>query len=138
MATEGPLIHDGSQCVATSNYGKGVVGLAGPGSSGQFLAVYINASRSVGICATAGAEAYGILQNDPPSGAAADVGILGVTKAVAGSNAITAGGNLATDASGRLVAATGTQNVIAVAIEASSATNQIITVSIVPNSKGGY
>lgn len=138
MATESPLIHDGSQTTAGSNYGTGVAGLAGPNTSGQFLAVYISASREVKIAATAGQEVYGILQNDPPQSAAADVGILGVTKAVAGSATITAGANLATDASGRLVAQTNTQNTVAISLEASTATGQIITVALVPNAKAQY
>jgi hypothetical protein len=135
MATESPLVHDGSQTTAAANYSGGVTGLAGPNSSGQFLAVYISGSRAVSIAATAGQKVYGILQNTPASGQAADVGILGVTKAVAGSATINAGDDLMADASGRLILQTGTNVTVAVAIEPSGATNQIITVAIVPTAR---
>lgn len=132
MATEGPLIHDGGNLTAAANYSGGTAGQAGPGSSGQFLAVYISASRAVSIAATAGQAGVGIMQNTPSSGAAADVGILGVTKAVAGTSTVTAGAALTTDASGRMVAQTGTQVVWGEAYETVSATNQVFTMLMKP------
>lgn len=104
MASESPLLHDGAQTVAAANYGN-LAGLAGPGGSGQFLAVLLSAAadRTSALVAAAGAQAYGILQNKPALGEVADVGIYGITKAVAGAT-ITRGSYLMTDTSGRLVA----------------------------------
>ena len=102
MATEGPLLHDGAQCVAAANYSNSQ-SLSGPSGSGQFLAVVLtSAGRTVALAASIGAQIYGILQNKPTSGAAADVGFIGVTKAVAGGT-IAAGAALMTNASGQLV-----------------------------------
>lgn len=130
MATEAPLIHDGAQCVAAANYSNGA-GLAGPGGSGQFLAVLISAARTVAIDTTGAQLCYGILQNKPTQGQVADVGIVGVSKAVAGA-AFSAGALLMTDSSSRLVTRTSTNPVVAVAIEAATAANQIVTVALVP------
>lgn len=112
MATEGPLVHDGAQCVAAANYGNSA-GLAGTNTggttggatgSGQFLAVVLtSAGRTVAIAGTAGVQCYGILQSKPASGAAADVAIFGITKAVAGGT-IAAAAALMTNASGQVVA----------------------------------
>lgn len=102
MATETVLIHDGSQTTAAANYGNSQ-SLDGNNGSGQFLAVYISASRVVTLVASQGIRIYGILQNKPALGAAADVGVLGVTKAVAGGT-ISAGVPLMTDSAGRLIA----------------------------------
>jgi hypothetical protein len=148
MATEAPLIHDGAQCVAAANYSNGA-GLAGPGGSGQFLAVLISAARTVAIDATGAQLCYGILQNKPTQGQVADVGIVvlqnkptqgqvadvgivGVSKAVAGA-AFSAGALLMTDSSSRLITRTSTNPVVAVAIEAATAANQIVTVALVPS-----
>jgi hypothetical protein len=109
MATESPLIHDGSQTTAVANYGNSSsysgssAGYSGPQGSAQYLAVYISASRVVTLVAAIGAKIYGILQNKPNIGAAADVGVLGPGKCVAGGT-IAAGVPLMTDTSGRLIA----------------------------------
>ena len=128
MSTESPLLHDGSQTTAATDMSN-TGGLAGPSSSGQFLAVKITAARSVNIATSGGEAIYGILQNKPTSGQAADVGILGVSKAVAG--AVCTGGNfLMTDTSGRLIPVTGTNHRVAVAIEGAAATSVIFTVEL--------
>lgn len=118
MATEGPLIHDGSQTVANSNL-----------AANQFYAVKITGQRLVDLASTGGEAIYGILQNKPTAGQAADVGILGVTKAAAGA-AVSAGAALMTDSSGRLITATSTNHRVGVALEAASAAGQLITVSL--------
>ena len=64
MATEGPLIHDGSQCVAAADYSPTGSGLAGLNGSGQFLAVYISAARTVTINGTAATVSYGWVKAD--------------------------------------------------------------------------
>lgn len=130
MATESPLIHDGSNTTASADLSTG---LSGAGSSGQFLAVKISGSRTVGLASSGGELIYGILQNKPATGQAADVGILGITKAVAGA-VVTAGNMLMTDTSGRMVPATGTNYRIAQAIEGAAATGTVFTIAIVPAS----
>lgn len=131
MATEGPLLHDGSQCVAAANYFNPASALDGPLGSGQFLCMFISASRVVTLQTSAGGDVYGILQNTPPQGQPADVGILGPSKAVAGA-AIAAGALLQSDNAGRVVTFT-SGAVVGRAIEAATAANQIITVALIPS-----
>ena len=101
MATEGILIHDGTQTIAAANYGNGA-NLAGTNTagttggatgSGQFLCVAISAAvaRTSVLTTTLGQQIYGILQNKPGAGQAADVGIFGITKAVVGTGGSTFG-----------------------------------------------
>lgn len=130
MATESPLIHDGAQTTAHVDMSK-TASLAGPSSSGQFLAVKLNGARIIDIATSGGEAVYGILQNTPKAGEVADVGIMGVTKAVAGA-VCTGGNNLMTDTSGRLIPATGTNHRVATAIESAAATGVIFTVALVP------
>ena len=110
MATEGPLLHDGGQMTSSVNadkttaayYGINSAGLA-PGAasgSGQGLFVTISGSRTVAPAGSAGAQVYGVLQNAPKTGQAADVGIFGITKVVTGSGGVTAGHTIMTDANG--------------------------------------
>ncbi|RJQ04428.1 MAG: hypothetical protein C4551_10770 [Bacillota bacterium] len=88
-------------------------------SASQYLAVKINASGQA-ILAGAGENAVGILQNKPASGQAAEVMALGISKVVYGAT-VTAGQNLAADAAGKLVPASGDNAVIGVALEGGSA-----------------
>ena len=110
MALEGPLLHDGSQTTSAVDaskataayYGINTAGLV-PGAasgSGQFLFVYLSASRAVTPSGTAGRQVYGVLQNAPKTGQAADVGIFGITKVVTGSGGVTAGSIVMSDANG--------------------------------------
>lgn len=103
MATESPLIHDGAQTVAAANYSNGA-GLAGPGGSGQFLAVALSqaADRTSLLASVLGQQVYGILQNKPVAGEVADVGIFGVTKAVVGASGSTRGKPQMVDATGAI------------------------------------
>lgn len=118
MATEAELIHD-SSCVANADL-----------SADQFFAVIMTTTpRKVDI-AGAAANIYGILQNKPTAGQAADVGIFGVSKAIIGAT-VTAGDALETDSTGRLITQTSTHPKVAVAIE-SGAVNNIISVRLVP------
>lgn len=100
MATEGPLLHDGGQCVAASNYGNAAGG-GGNGGSYQFYGVALTGARTVSVAA-AGQKIYGVLQNKPAAGDAADVGFLGPSKALAGGT-ITAGQDVMTNAAGLFV-----------------------------------
>ena len=47
MTTEAPLQKDGAQCVAAANYWNPTTALFGPQGSGQFLAVFLSAARTV-------------------------------------------------------------------------------------------
>lgn len=121
MATEGPLIHDGSQTTAAADL-----------SAKQYFAVKLSAARSVNVASTGGENAYGILQNTPQSGDAADVGISGISKAKIGAAGCAAGDSLMTEAAtGKLVTKTSTNVVVAVALEAGAA-DEIVTVKIIP------
>jgi hypothetical protein len=141
MATESPLIHDGSQCTSFANYYNPTVALLGVNGSGQFLAVSLQAARVVQIATgpTAG-PIYGILQNTPMAGDVADVGIMGISKAVAGA-AITFGQELMVGTGGTLGQlvpwASGAANFkVGMAIEAASAQGVVFTMMIyTPNYK---
>src|SRR5258707_12139595 len=103
MSVEAPLIHDGSMMVAGANFYNPGSALAGPGGSGQFLGVTISASRVLSIASSPTAVGfYGILQNTPMATEACDVGLIGVSKVVAGA-AIAAGAYLMVDSSGRAI-----------------------------------
>lgn len=100
MATESPLLHDGSQNVSQSDLRNSAITgttLSGPNGSGQFLALTNSTSvdRTLKICTAAGVDIYGICQNKPALGEAIDAGIFGVSKAVAGA-AIAPGQDLMT------------------------------------------
>jgi hypothetical protein len=140
MATEGPLYRDGAQCVAAANYFNPASALSGPGGSGQFLAVFISAARTVSLAIVAtwvppAGGFYGILQNTPPLGIAADVALPpSITKAVAG-NTWTVGQQLMVlaDGTGRLTPfVAGAHNwIVAQALEAAGAANAVVAVQLV-------
>jgi hypothetical protein len=127
MAVDTPLIRDGGLMTAGANFNSG--SLAGPGGTGQFLAVVISASKVVSIASspTAG-PIYGVLQNTPISGEPCDIGILGATKMVSGAG-ITAGAELMVDSSGRFVTwSAGAANFkVGMCLETVSAINNVFT-----------
>lgn len=121
MATESPLISDGSQTVASVNMANGA-GLSGNGGSGQFYAVQITGTRTTGPCSALGQAVYGICQNKPSIGDANNVGVFGVSKMIAGGT-INAGQKLMTSAAGLImpwVAGSGYQQ-LGVALESAVA-----------------
>lgn len=120
MATESPLINDGNNTTAAADL-----------STKQFYAVKLTAARAVNLASANTDSIYGILQNKPKSGEAADVGIFGISKAVAGA-AISAGAALMSDTAGKLITQTSTNPKVAIALEAAGAADQIITVKIIP------
>jgi hypothetical protein len=122
MATEGPFIHDGTQTVAGADLSA---------ASNQYRAVKLTAARTVGLANTGGEAIYGILQNTPSLGDAADVAIFGLSKAVVGSAGCAAKDQLMTDTAGALVTKTSTNVVVAVALDAGAA-GDIITVKVIP------
>lgn len=126
MATEGVLLHDGAQCVAAADYSN-TAALLGQGGSGQFYGVYVSAARTVAIGNALGKRIYGILQNKPKLGEAADVGVLGPSKMLA-NGTIAAGAQLMSDAGGLVITWTAGSGYtqIGVALEAAVA-GQIFT-----------
>ncbi len=151
MATESPLIHDGSQTVlSTANDARrsSITGatLAGPNGSGQFLCVALSTTvdRTVTIASTAPAggqilgnraAAYGVLQNTPGPGQAADVGLYGISKVVAGTTTIGRGGAItpSSTSSGTVSAASTTTlqyGPIGFALESPSAVGAVISAFI--------
>lgn len=103
--------------------------------------------RTVALCSTLfGANGstvqafYGILQNTPQPGGAADVGIFGISKAIAGSTAIVRGTQLQTSstAPGYLVPwAAGNGVRVGMAIESITAVGQVFTMAIYGFGQGG-
>lgn len=130
MAVEGVMQRDGN-CVAGQNLSN-TAGLAGPGGSGQFLAMKLStaADRTILLQNAANADVYGILQNKPVSGDAGDVCFSGVSKVVYGAT-VAANAFLTTDSSGRLVTATTGQLACAKAIVA-GVIGDVATAEILP------
>jgi hypothetical protein len=106
MALESPLLHLGWLTLSTLDDARrsSITGTTnnGPNGSGQFYWVYtstinslqVRLGSSVAALSTA-VQCVGILQNTPGPGEAADVGFVGVTKAIAGSTVITMGTQVA-------------------------------------------
>ena len=105
MATESPLLQDGSQnTLSTANDARrsSITGttLSGPNGSAQFYWVTESTSvdRTVLFASTAPgstpAYPYGVLQNTPQPGGAAAIGFLGVSKLIAGTTTIVRGSQI--------------------------------------------
>lgn len=103
-------------------------------SAKQYLAVQLTTSGTVTV-ADATVRVAGILQNDPLSGEPASICMLGISKAVTDGNAgaIAYMDSLAPDANGKLVkTTTDNDEVVAVALGASTADGTIISVFVLP------
>src|SRR5512145_140025 len=74
----------------------------------------------------------GILMNDPASGEEAEVAVLGVVKAVAGTSTITRGLSLSANTTGVINVTAG--KIFAVAIDAPSAKGDLIMIALLGNS----
>src|SRR6185437_5055634 len=136
MAVEAVMIRH-SLATAAANYSS-TAGLAGPNGSGQFLIVKMTGSGNaptVTVAATNATVCHGVLQNDPLSGAVADVCVGGVSKVVAGA-AITLGAALMSDTAGRAITQTSTNPVIGYALNQATAANQIISMQVAPQFVG--
>jgi hypothetical protein len=103
-------------------------------SAKQFYCVKLNASGQM-VISGAGENALGILQDKPASGQVGAVCCLGKSMAIYGAS-VTAGQNLASDASGKLVPATGSDAVVAVAAESGSS-GDICSVYVVSRATSG-
>lgn len=149
MATESPLLHDGGQCTVNFDARRSSITgttLPGPNGSGQYLAVALSTTvdRTIALPSTAGSSGipcYGILQNTPSTGVAADVGIFGVSKAVSGSTAIAPGSDLmlSSTAQGVLIpysSGAGVQK-IGKSLEAATTVGAVFTMVIYGAGNGG-
>lgn len=136
MAVESSLVKH-SLCTAAANYSS-TAALAGPNGAGQYLLVKYTGTGSAPtatVCSSNADSAVGVLQNDPASGAAADVAIGGVSKVVAGA-AFSIGAALMSDTSGRAIAQTSTNPIIGYALGQATAANQIVPMQIAPQLAG--
>lgn len=103
----------------------------------QFYAVELTgADLQVDVCDGAADLVYGILQNDPPEGAAANVRRLGITKWVSDGSGtpITVGAKVGTNNVGKCVIKSGAGDFVAgTALSVSSADGTVILVDLTPN-----
>lgn len=90
MANESPLIHWGWGISGFDARNSAITGTTrgGPNGSGQFLLVALSTTVGLTVNPTtvSGMKVMGILQNKPSTGIAADVGVQGFSKAVAGAS----------------------------------------------------
>lgn len=100
-------------------------------SSKQYHFVEVSGVLTVASCNATTDKSLGILQNDPTSGAAASVAIMGTSKITAG-GAITAGDLIAPKADGRAQTAVATQYARAIALQTSTTDGQIIECVLLP------
>jgi hypothetical protein len=147
MALQDPLIRLGWLTLSTLDDARNstVTGttLNGPQGSGQFYWVYTSTLNSLqcrlgssGITPSSLVSVIGILQNKPGPGEAADIGFLGISKAIAGSTSLTMGNliqpsSAPTGQSGELVVfASGNGPPIGYALEAPTSTGALFTVMV--------
>lgn len=97
-------------------------------SAKQYRFVALASDGQIDPVGTAGANADGVLQNDPDAaGKPATVAICGVSKVEAG-DAITIGGQVSSDNQGRAIPATSTHRVLGRCLETVTAAGQITSV----------
>lgn len=144
MATEGPSIHDGAQTVSGTDFRNSTYSGStrlGPSGSGQFAAVRLStvADRTVLGCTISGQQIYGVLQNKPAVGDAADVLIFGVSKVVCGTTSVVAGLKIMADSSGNMVAYSSAAGVNAcgIALETPPSAGAVFTAAIYGFGLGG-
>jgi len=114
--------------VTIPGFKTGICSAAADLSAKQFHAVKITAAFAVNLTSVAGESTFGVLQNTPTSGQAAEVMHTGVTKVVAGA-AISAGADVMAGADGRVItAATAGSKIIGRALEAAVNANEIVSV----------
>lgn len=117
-----------------SNYSVKVTLVAGADlSAAQYKFVKLNASGQAVVCSGATDLPIGVLQNDPASGAEAEVLVVGGTKIIAGA-AIGEGAQIGTSAAGKAVALTAgsdtTKYVAGALLTESGADGDIVTAVI--------
>ena len=108
-------------------------------SSKQYYAMKLitgTTSNLVDCCSAQGERCFGILQNEPTQGLAANVAVLGTSKAIVSHTAgypIHEGDLLTTGSAGKLELARTGDYVMAHALEDSAATNDILEVLLIPS-----
>lgn len=98
-------------------------------SAKQFHLIKLDSSGKVALAGSA-ERAIGVLQNNPSTGEAAQVRVLGVSKVVSGYS-FGVGTVLASDASGKAITSSSAKP-IGIALEAATAANQIVSVLVIP------
>ena len=88
----------------------------------------VKLASGIALCG-AGEAALGVLQNDPVSGQAADVLVMGVSRCIAGA-AVTAGAKVMSDAAGKAITATSTNQACGVALTAAAADGDLISILV--------
>lgn len=107
-------------------------------SAKQHLACKLSAADTVAITSGATDRVLGVVQNNPPSGSAAHVRILGVTKWISDGSgtAIVVGDTVGTNNAGKCVKkATDADLVAGIALSASSADGTVIDVLLMPHQR---
>jgi hypothetical protein len=151
MATESPLLHDTHFTLSTTYDARraSITGttLNGPNGSAQFFPVFASTTNDLqvtlstgGTIASTNITCVGILQNTPGPGEAADVGIFGVTKAIAGSTFVR--GQLLSPsgsiAGGVTTYSTGNGPPIGFAMESVTSTGTVFTMGLFGWAQGGH
>ena len=125
MSVEGQMLRNGSLLAGADFSKTGSYTAYGSNGTGQYLAVKLStaADRTV-LLADSGAPAYGIIQNNPTTGLAADVCFNGDTKAIYG-DTIVRGGKLKVGSNGQLVPITASGDVSVAEAYESGAVNEV-------------
>ena len=109
MTTDSPIIRDGNQCTAATDL-----------SLYQYYMLHLVGPKQLGVMTdSVGQVFYGVLQNQPTAGQICDVGIVGVTKLVAGAS-IAYGQQLMPNGNGQAVPWVGDNLLVGVALESAS------------------
>jgi len=99
--------------------------------SNQYYPVYLSADQTVSLCTTSHVDAIGVLQNEPKSGEAAVVRVLGTTKVIGG-EVIAAGKRVFVDTDAMVMeenaAAQAEARLIGIALEACDAEDDIFEI----------
>lgn len=105
-------------------------------STHQHKFVKITAAEQVNVCSVLGEAAVGVLLNKPSAlGQAAEVATTGSIVKVVSSAAFAAGAVLTAAATGKAVTAAATQYGHAIAIQAATAGDQLVTALLIPSGK---
>lgn len=120
--------------MATENVTETITLKAGAdlsGGTGQYRFVKHSAGTAR-TCELAGdgERVVGVLLNKPALAQAATIQVAGIAKVIAGSGTITAGGTVASGASGVVTAAVGTEFNVGIALEGSTAAGKVISVQL--------
>lgn len=98
-------------------------------SANQYFIVKVDSSGSAALAGD-GEPAIGVLQNEPDAaGKAASIRFAGISKVVAGA-AVSAGAQVAPNASGKAVTAATGKNILGIALAAASGDGVIIPVAL--------